>query len=728
MPHLRFELAHDEVRELLMGEQLYGSPVYAIRELYQNALDALRFRRARLTYLKRCGQADPMDGTWAPRVVFRQGVTHEGRAYLECEDNGVGMGPRELSECFARAGKRFTTLPQFIEERARWLRCDPPVEFYPNSQFGVGVFSYFMLADELLIETCRLGIDGRPLSHLEVHISGSGSLFRVRNFGEGKQAGTKIRLYLTRTAYRRGAFLGEENEPISCTRTLFALLGIPEFSLTIEKDGKRFEWGPGQLNPRVAESWHRRQVFPSGDPDVWWCSENGVALADGIAVWDHDEWLHSYQHGWKLPLIVNFHGAHYPAVTVNRTRLVRWDVAWLDSVLEENWKSACSAPFLSLQWLLEFYELRPEVCEKIVSALWEADVDLPLGGRHKIRKKFREIGWWPGDLPLLELMGKRLDDNNLSSLSRLEPKWWITHRLRFYEALGLQIEDEVWEHLPYRPRAEPVVPEPGDEIILGDVFREEDGGERVRLDTLQLACECALHGRSVIHEITRLDRYSELGLDLPDAATRQAIGSISLTPEDLVALSHGQNGRSPYADAVSGPRLLLASAALNEPLRVLHSRLQRLVRLGVSVPDLDVQRLGSITVEQLEAKIIRIVTEWFVDPRWPGSLVSAALQTGQTLAETYRRYSKFVPLVPEPPVWDPEILEKISVGSSHGVLLSKDLNGSAPWMKDISSKHIAAAAEKLSVSTAAVRRALRKYVPLGLTLPASSARRQKWPN
>ena len=37
-PHVNFQLAHDEVRELLMGEQLYGDPSLAIREMYQNAL------------------------------------------------------------------------------------------------------------------------------------------------------------------------------------------------------------------------------------------------------------------------------------------------------------------------------------------------------------------------------------------------------------------------------------------------------------------------------------------------------------------------------------------------------------------------------------------------------------------------------------------------------------------------------------------------------------------
>jgi hypothetical protein len=200
LAHLKFELAQDEIRELLMGEQLYGSPAYAIRELYQNALDALRYRGARLTYLR---QAKGIADSWQGRIAFRQDITADGREYIECEDNGIGMGHRELSECFAKAGKRFSTLPEFVEERIQWLQCDPPIHIYPNSQFGVGVFSYFMLADEIEIETCRLDRDGKPDQRIEVEISSGGSLFRVKSLGPGNDSGTRIRLFLNKKEYKQ---------------------------------------------------------------------------------------------------------------------------------------------------------------------------------------------------------------------------------------------------------------------------------------------------------------------------------------------------------------------------------------------------------------------------------------------------------------------------------------------------------------------------------------------
>ena len=90
-----------------MGEQLYGDPALAIRELYQNALDACRYREARTEYLSRTRDLDAAG--WAGRIRFEQGVDDAGRPYLDCVDNGIGMGVRELSEVFAQAGVRLAT-------------------------------------------------------------------------------------------------------------------------------------------------------------------------------------------------------------------------------------------------------------------------------------------------------------------------------------------------------------------------------------------------------------------------------------------------------------------------------------------------------------------------------------------------------------------------------------------------------------------------------------------
>jgi hypothetical protein len=242
---VRFRLAEDRVRELLMGEQLYGDPALAIRELYQNALDACRYRQARTEYLRR---AEGLESEWAGRIRFEQGVDADGRAYLDCVDNGIGMGVRELTEVFSQAGVRMADLPEFIEEQAEWSRLDPPVQLYPNSRFGIGVLSYFMLADEITVVTCRLGRDGRPGDRLQISIAGPGSLFRIRvldppetpapatapaggpGTGPGAfDAGTTIRLHLR-----------HDGPAANCVQVLRELLWVADFT-----QGSTPDWETG---------------------------------------------------------------------------------------------------------------------------------------------------------------------------------------------------------------------------------------------------------------------------------------------------------------------------------------------------------------------------------------------------------------------------------------------------------------------------------------------------
>ena len=119
LPHIRFEASAAETTELLMGTNLYGDAHVAIRELYQNAVDACTYRKWRITNTTR---SNPRSGDWrsdwAPVIIFKTGRDDRG-AWIECQDNGVGMSEYELRESFAKIGKRFRDLPEFLEEDTR---------------------------------------------------------------------------------------------------------------------------------------------------------------------------------------------------------------------------------------------------------------------------------------------------------------------------------------------------------------------------------------------------------------------------------------------------------------------------------------------------------------------------------------------------------------------------------------------------------------------------------
>ncbi|MFJ8535684.1 hypothetical protein [Streptomyces sp. NPDC093591] len=228
---IRFRLDEERVQELLMGENLYRDRSLAIRELYQNALDACRYRQAR-------AQAADSFSSYLGRIEFTQGFDkEEGRYYLECRDNGVGMDELTLSEVFSQAGVRFTDLPRYQEERQEWQGRG--VTMHPNSRFGIGVLSYFMLADEVRVTTCHMDpVDGR-LREITVLITGPGHYFRVRPSGRAGTIGTTVRLYL-----REG-----EKAP-SCVRELRRFLGIAEFRTIAAHGAQTVEWEAGVLRPR----------------------------------------------------------------------------------------------------------------------------------------------------------------------------------------------------------------------------------------------------------------------------------------------------------------------------------------------------------------------------------------------------------------------------------------------------------------------------------------------
>ncbi|MFJ6558144.1 caspase family protein [Streptomyces luteogriseus] len=253
---IRFRLADDRVQELLMGEQFYGNRALAVRELYQNALDALRYRSARTEYLRRTG-VDARD--WHGEITFRDGTDERGRSYLECVDNGIGMGVTELSRSFSRGGSRFVDLPEYLEEAALWASLDPPVEFVPVSRFGLGVLSYFMLCDELTVLTCRLDRQGRPGHRLKVTIAGPGNLFRVEDLGPGAEAGTTVRLH---------AAPGREIP--SSGAELVRYLRVSPYRVQAVGRNRKWKWEPGELRLTTEQkearaAWHssRRQLVPN---------------------------------------------------------------------------------------------------------------------------------------------------------------------------------------------------------------------------------------------------------------------------------------------------------------------------------------------------------------------------------------------------------------------------------------------------------------------------------
>ncbi|WP_431935869.1 HD domain-containing protein [Micromonospora sp. RP3T] len=383
---VRFHLAEDRIQELLMGEQLYGDPLLAIRELYQNALDACRYRAARNEYLRRTDGAVP---PWEGRIDFVQGRDEQGRAYLECTDNGVGMGVRELTDVFSQAGTRFVETSEFVEEQSRWARLAPPIEFFPNSRFGVGVLSYFMLADEITVETCRFGQEGRPGSRLWVSIAGPGNLFRIRETGLGQDAGTTVRLYLRK-----------DTEELSALDFLRRLLWVAEFRTTVTHGSEVASWEPRALSTiaplgsgaplEVANEprWAKPDpVVVSAEPHpVWWCERSGAVLVDGI-------WL----QGTDVTAVVNLSGRRSPRLSVNRTQILDDESKTVIALLHEAAAAAGAAdsPLFDHGWIAELATHQPAVADAVFELALDAGRTTWPGST--LANELLTVGCYPSD-------------------------------------------------------------------------------------------------------------------------------------------------------------------------------------------------------------------------------------------------------------------------------------------------------------------------------------------
>ncbi|MER7720126.1 peptidase C14 [Streptomyces flaveolus] len=402
VPLARFSLAQTEIRRLLMGEKLYDrEPELALRELYQNAMDACRYREIRGRYLRGLGRGPAQ---WAGRIRIEVGEDSRGR-YVECVDNGVGMTLDQLKNTFTRAGRRFDQSHSFRREQAAWLRHDSSLRLYPNSRFGIGVFSYFMLADEMTIVTRAVGPDGRPAKKaLRVEIPVSGSLFRVREEDEQgctalPEGGTRVRLHLRRA----GALPGG-----SAVSVLRSLILISEFRLEVcDQDGTEETWLPGCLKSgEDPGSFSTRFAFEAVPGTLWWVSGDGAIVCDGIAA---DQRTFGY--------VLNLSGAHAGELSVNRKKLERYDILWAREQFRRGAQVLSGGGRLNLQWLWSMESREPSVARILWKALRDQEVLASdgLGGQVNLD----EVGWFRLDSSLDDRRNRRYgEEEKLSEMVR----------------------------------------------------------------------------------------------------------------------------------------------------------------------------------------------------------------------------------------------------------------------------------------------------------------------
>lgn len=217
--------------QLLAGESLYGpDPMTAVRELIQNARDAVMLKKATAeTEFDRAAYAIPI------RVSLK---TDGPAPRLEIVDCGVGMSRKVMTDYLISIAADYWS-SQF--------RADFPTAqergFEPAGKFGIGFLSVFMLGDAVSVESNRLGGERSQLQ-----LRGLGRRGELRTLATPSGSGTKVQVFLRPSVLE---FL----RPLADAIRVYAP-SLPHV-LEVEEDGQVQTIQAGWIQDMGADAFHK---------------------------------------------------------------------------------------------------------------------------------------------------------------------------------------------------------------------------------------------------------------------------------------------------------------------------------------------------------------------------------------------------------------------------------------------------------------------------------------
>ena len=123
----------DKILTLLTGKNLYSDSGVFVRELLQNAIDAVMTRCTLDSNFKMT------DG----KISIRTWTDNEGYSWFRIKDNGIGMDEEIINKYLLKIGRSYYTSDEF--NRIQTECCEKGKKINkPISRFGIGILSCFM--------------------------------------------------------------------------------------------------------------------------------------------------------------------------------------------------------------------------------------------------------------------------------------------------------------------------------------------------------------------------------------------------------------------------------------------------------------------------------------------------------------------------------------------------------------------------------------------------------
>ena len=180
----------DRLVKLLAGESLYGpDPMAAVRELLQNANDAVR--------LKYHTASDEWDEHVAKLPIKVDYYQEDERFYLVVSDFGVGMSARVMTDYLISIASNYWESQFFTDFPNATARG-----FSHAGKFGIGFLSVFMLGDEIEVTSNRVAGDRTVLK-----LHGVGRRGELRGAPFSAKSGTSVKIRLRDSVVARLGFI-----------------------------------------------------------------------------------------------------------------------------------------------------------------------------------------------------------------------------------------------------------------------------------------------------------------------------------------------------------------------------------------------------------------------------------------------------------------------------------------------------------------------------------------
>ncbi|MGZ2358203.1 caspase family protein [Streptomyces sp. 372A] len=629
-PPPRFQLSEDGVKPLIMGTQLYGDHMLALRELYQNALDACRRRHARQSYAVAVPQESglragtPVRELSTYEITFVLGRSEDGRVYLDCTDNGIGMTEDELDKLFSRAGRRFEQSPQHVRELRRWRRQGVRPEL--NSRFGIGVFSYFMLAETIEVTTLPAngsGFGSGETGH-HVHVTSDSGLMRSSPDWSMERPGTRVRLYL------RPEFA---ESPPSVVRIMREQVWHTPVRLSVEDNlitpHDSDSWEPGVLKSITPV------VPPKSSEGPWWVRGMGARLVDGIFVGD-DERPHGY--------VVNLRRRHAPDLSVNRNRLqgfaadlVRQDLAEVVDTLK-HWDP------LPLRWLWQLTEDDARTGEVVVQHLLSSNVRVTVSQWHG------DDVTTPGECPPLAVLGSLPADR--TSRGPSEPAGSPSLFFRWWRSQLVDVARQALRPSAARSKIGHPAGFPAFAALDTVLFRDKPSSSLSSLHTALYAAADSGHDLRTV--VRALRRYAVAGVPIPELADIRHLADLHISPlmADVHAAYTAQGSPRSGWEHLEPPAhlpLLVAAGRAGKTLQEIADLVRRLRVLDPGIPEPpELGELARHIPDQQELAILDTDPDLFLNglPAVVTPVLAACIDDvlgieAATVAAVARRYERF---------------------------------------------------------------------------------------